>query len=203
MGTKIEGHGIPFDPIEPADLDTPPLKAVSEKNIIEDNAQPANLPQTKKTNSRIVLILLTIITLLFFSAAIALYVAKENEINQRLKVQAELEQLQSDKAVVDRELKSTLLVKEQLEIDLAQRKENYNVLLGQCQQQQSDNEALMEKFNEKMKLVNSLKGRLEKEEQDKKLLGSKFEAINLEYDDVKKQLSQIRMAKDALENRIL
>jgi hypothetical protein len=54
-----------------------------------------------------------------------------------------------------------------------------------------------------MKVITALKSRLEKEERDNLRFNDKISKITQEYDDIKLQLGQIRMAKEALENRIL
>ena len=199
MGKEIKGQGIPFDPID-QDLESKKEPVLEE--LKKESGQPEK-PTAAKSNSRIVVIMLVIFAVFSLSTAVALYVMKEKETSARLDLESKMERLKIEKTEVEKELQDTVLVKRQLENDLQVNKENYRLMLAQYQDQQAQNEKLTAEFNEKLKVIESLQSGLEKAERDNQRFNEKLAKMNQEYDDIKQQLGQIRMAKEALENRIL
>ncbi|MFH1061770.1 MAG: hypothetical protein V1747_02660 [Candidatus Omnitrophota bacterium] len=197
------GQGIPFDPIEP-DIDR--VSEPAPRSIEPQDYKPTagkTKPAKKKGGSPIVVIFLVILAVFAISAAGFLYMEKAKETAFRKNIEVQLEKNILEKLEVEGNLKDTLLKKNQLEIDLEQGRVNYSILMTQYQQAQADNEKMMVKFNGKMELISSLKSKLAKEEKDNSRISEKLAKVNSEFDDVKTQLGQIRMAKEALENRII
>ncbi len=195
MQKEIKGEGIPFDPIDPEKdlpqekIETPEVSKIKTKD--------------KKVNTNIIMILLLIFVVFSVSLAIALYVAKENEVNKRLDVEATLKTTQMRKAQVEKELEDMLTLKRQLEDELNQKKESYEMLLIQCKEQQSENEKLTEKLSEKIQSIASLKSNLDKQEKDNSIIAGKLEKLSRETEDIRAQLTMIRMAKEELEKKII
>jgi hypothetical protein len=195
------GQGIPFDPIEP-DIDPAPTPQSIKPQDDKPNLAKIK-PTKKKSGSPILVIFLLILAVFAISAAGFLYMEKEKEVAAKVDAEAHLEKLILEKLEVEKNLKDTLFEKSQLEVDLEQGKVNYSILMTQYQQEQANNEKLMTKFSGKMELIASLKSKLANEEKDNSLINEKLTKVSSEFDDVKTQLGQIRMAKEALENRII
>ena len=103
-----------------------------------------------------------------------LYMEKDKEIAQRIDAEEQIAKLEVDKKEVEKKLKDTEHVKNQLEQDLVQGKENYSLLMGQYQQEQVRNDSLLAKYNGKMDLISSLKSKLSKEEKDNSRINFKL-----------------------------
>jgi chromosome segregation ATPase len=144
-----------------------------------------------------------VVTVFSISGAIALYLAKEGEVNKRLEVEAELQETRQAKNEAEQKLNDLMQVKKQLEEDLAQKKESYEKVLAQLTELEEENKRFAANVEEKMEIITDLKSALLKKENDYKRLNSRLEKTLSEYEDIKVKLSQIRMAKEALENRII
>ncbi len=195
MDKEFVGQGIPFDPIEPEDIDS------GQKSDIPQT--PADIKKPQKKGSPIITIVLAVFMIAALSAAAVLYFLKEDEINKRLLVEKKLEQVETEYRDLDKELKDTLLVKRQLEMDLERNKEDHRKLLIDYEKEQGKNEQLTNKLKTKMKVIASLKAKLDKETTASTKVSTKLKRVSRDYNDIKAQLRQIRMAKEALENRII
>ena len=195
------GQGIPFDPIEP-DVETAPVPQAIEPQDDKPNSDKPKVVK-KKGGSPVVIIFLVILGVFSISAAGFLYMEKEKETAIRVDLENQLDKFIVEKNQVEAELKEISMDKQQLQLDLEQGKSNYKLLMDQYQQEQAQNEKIMAKYNGKMKLIASLKSKLSKEEKDNSRISDKLTRVSSEFDDVKTQLRQIRMAKEALENRII
>ncbi len=191
------GREIPFD----ANANPPEAESGMKPGSRRDAKD--EIGKDKKPGSRIPLIALVIIAVFAVSSSIALYVLKEKEVNKRLTVEENLEAVELAKVKVERELKDTLEEKDQLAINLTQQKENYKMVLIELNEQEEANKKLLDKYGEKMRLISSIKSKLDKEESEKNKLSRSLEKERREHESIKLQLSQIRMAKEALENRII
>lgn len=196
------GQGIPFDPIEP-DIDPVPAPQSLEPQQDDKPTSSKIKSAKKKSGSPILAIFLVILAVFSISAAGFLYMEKEKEIVKRVDIEKKLEQFTAEKKQVEKKLEETLEIKQQLELDLDQGRTNYKLLMDQYQQEQVKNEKLMTKFSGKMELIASLKSKLANEEKNNYRVNEKLTKVNNDFNDVKTQLGQIRMAKEALENRII
>lgn len=196
------GQGIPFDPIEP-DIDPVPAPQSLEPQQDDKPTSSKIKSAKKKSGSPILVIFLVILAVFSIFAAGFLYMEKEKEIVKRVDIEKQLEQFTAEKKQVEKKLEETLEIKQQLELDLDQGRANYKLLMDQYQQEQVKNEKLMTKFSGKMELIASLKSKLANEEKNNSRVNEKLTKVNNDFNDVKTQLGQIRMAKEALENRII
>ncbi len=195
MDKEFVGQGIPFDPIDPDEINS------AQKS---DTPQtPADTKKPKKKGSPILIAVLAVFMLAALSAAAVLYFLKEDEVNKRLAVEKKLEQAEADYRDLDKELKDTLLVKKQLEMDLERKQEDNRKLQLDYEKEKDKNKQLSNKLQKKMKVIASLKAKLEKETNVSAKVSTKLKRVSRDYDDIKAQLRQIRMAKEALENRII
>ncbi|MFH1094138.1 MAG: hypothetical protein V1739_08350 [Candidatus Omnitrophota bacterium] len=198
MDKEFIGQGIPFDPIDPEELDSG--QKSSSPQTPADSAKDKKL---QKKGSPIITVVLAVFMIAFMSAAAVLYFVKEDEVKKKLVVEKKLEQVEADYKDLDKELKDTMLVKGQLQMDLERGQENYRKLEVDYKNGLAENETLSTKLESKMKVIATLKSELEKETNTSTNVSTKLERVSRDYDDIKAQLSQIRMAKEALENRII
>lgn len=198
MDKEFVGQGIPFDPIDPSELDSG--KKTDSPQTPADDKKDAKPP---KKSSPIVTIILVVLLIGALGAAGVFYFLKQDELNQRLAVEKRLEQVEQDYKDLDKELKDTLLVKKQLQYDLDLGQEKYRKIELEFKNGQIENEKISKKLQTKMKVIASLKSKLEKETNASSKVSTKLKRVSRDYDDIKTQLRQIRMAKEALENRII
>ncbi|MCK4994813.1 MAG: hypothetical protein KAS13_07210 [Candidatus Omnitrophica bacterium] len=198
MDKEFVGQGIPFDPIDPSELD---LKQKSNSPQTPADGEKVEKPQKK--SSPIITILLVVFFIAASVGAVVLYFLKQSELDKRLAVEKRLEQVETEYNELDKELEDTMLVKKQLEFDLELGQEKYRKISTDYKSAQDENEKLGKKLETKMKVIASLKSKLEKETNVSTKVSTKLERVSRDYDDIKTQLLQIRMAKEALENRII
>ncbi len=198
MDKDFVGQGIPFDPIDPDELDSG-----QKSSTPQTPADGVKDTEPQKKGSPIVTVVLVVFMIAAMSAAAVLYFLKEDEINRRLVVEKKLEQAEADYKDLDKELKDTLLVKKQLKADIEHGEENYRRLEADHKNELAQNEKLSSKLETKMKVIASLKAKLKKETSASSKVSTKLKRVSRDYDNIKAQLCQIRMAKEALENRII
>ena len=190
MDKEFVGQGIPFDPIDPVELDS------GQKS--DESQTPADAVKDIKPQKK-ALPILTVMLIVFmvaaFSAAAFLYFQKEDEISKRVAVEKKLEQTEADYEDLDKEYRDTLLVKRQLEVDLTQGQEKYSRIEADYKSGQAEIKDLSKKLETKMKVISSLKSNLEKETNPSTKVSTKLERVSRDYDDINGQLRQIRAAK--------
>jgi len=190
MGDEIkEVQGMEYDPIEPG-ANSPKIDPESK-----DNA--------KKSNLHIVLTALVVFSVFSVSAGIALYIAKEAELTKRIVVEANLEDMTTEKMALDEKVAELKALRQQLEDNLLEGKRTYQMLLEQYDSLLIEKQELRDKYSDKMKQVNELKTTIGTAAKENKKINRKLDRALEENDAIKEQLEQIRMAKDALEERII
>ncbi len=198
MEKEFVGKGIPFDPIDPSELD------VEKKSDLPQTPTDSKKPVKQKKNGSPIITILLVVFLIAASAGVAvLYFLKQDELEKRLAVEKKLDQVESDYRDLDKELKDTMLVKKQLELDIETGKERYRKIETEFESTSAQKEELSKKLEIKMKVIASIKSKLEKETNTSSKVSNKLERVSRDYADIKTQLRQIRMAKEALENRII
>ncbi|MFH1459099.1 MAG: hypothetical protein ABIG64_01825 [Candidatus Omnitrophota bacterium] len=208
MTPELKGHGIPFDPID-FDLEEPIKQdfvqsqepALGDKPTLADAKKP-QLPK-KKFATRFVLIFFVLLALSAIGVAAYYYLGKEEEISKRIEVEATLATVKEEKVIVEKNLDEITLQRDQLQVDVEESKSNYKRLLVDFEQEQNANKKLASELDKSVKQITSLKKVLDKEVENNAKISAKLTMSSREYEDIKLQLSQIRMAKEALENRIL
>lgn len=200
MNQELVGQGIPFDPIESIEE---PLKQPSLEPKTSRSKKGPDSKKPQKKGSPVITILLVILTIAALSAAVFLYIAKEDESSLRIDAEKKIEELTMAKLEVEKELQDTLLVKRQLESDIEQGRVNLANLLADFQQEKQGHASLKKQYEAKLQTISSLRARLEKEENVSVKMSTKLIKVSREYNDLRTQLRQIRMAKEALENRML
>jgi len=192
------GKPITFDHLE-SEPSSPSSTSVTTE------ASPAGKKSGKNFagTMRIILILMSIVALCAVSGAVALYVMKEEEITKRVNVEKKLQETQETKQQIENKLQKAELEIAQKITDIEQSREQYRAALKQLTDKEAEHKELQSMFDQKMNEIFTLKADYEKKAKDAKSLEVKLERINTEYEDIKVQLGHIRMAKEALENRII
>jgi len=197
MEKELIGQGIPFDPIDSIE---DPVKPSKEPKTPTN--EPVDIKPPKK-GSPIIVVLLVVFLVAALTGAGVLYFARDKEIQERVKVEEQLAGLVQEKIDLQQELDDVSLVKQQLQEDLDQSRINLANLLADYQQEKSEHDKLTAKYQQNMRLVSDLKAKLAKEENISVKMSTKLIKVSQEYNEIKAQLRQIRMAKEALENKIL
>ncbi|RKY37335.1 MAG: hypothetical protein DRP78_01400 [Candidatus Omnitrophota bacterium] len=196
------GKEIPFEPVVNFQDDNqfPTIEGFDE-NVEVESQEDKN--KVKKTSSRGLIVFLSLVLVCTFSAGIALYVARETEINKRLKIEADLQVVSSSKREVETKLENIQVLKRQLELDLGQQKQNYKILLTQFNEEEQTNKNLTNDVAKKNKQMAILNGKLERLAKKNKKITFRLEKADKDYQKIKSQLTQVRTAKDALESKII
>ncbi|MFH2145837.1 MAG: hypothetical protein ABII75_07430 [Candidatus Omnitrophota bacterium] len=199
MGAELNGHGIEFDPVESNPQS--PLKGPSHRD--SDDILKDVKTKDRKSSVHVLLTVLVVVSMFAVSAAAALYMAKENEVNKRLAVERDLRDLEIEKNNVAGKLEELKILNSVLENDVVQGKKNYRAILEQFDTAQEQKRALMQVVEQRVETITALKSRIAGEERENKRLNQKLERTLKENEDVRLQLEQIRVGKEALENKII
>lgn len=199
MGEEMLGHGMEFDPVE-SDPQSP-LKGSSHRD--SDEILKDVKTKDRKSSVHVLLTVLVVVSMFAVSAAAALYMAKENEVNKRLAVERELTNLEVEKENLQGKLEELRILSDVLEKDVAQGKKNYRAILEQFDVAQEEKRALMQVIEERVVVITDLRSRVAGEERENKRLNQRIEITLKENEDIRLQLEQIRIGKEALENKII
>ena len=157
----------------------------------------------KKSSASMMTIILVVLTVFSLSGAVSLYLMKETEVNNRLKVEAELEAMTLQKEEAERELQDIQIVKKQVENDLSKTRVDFQRTLAELSDKEAEVARLAKELDGSTKMVDSLKVSLSTKDKEQAKIENSFKEANRDLQHLKVQLSQIRMAKDSLENRII
>ncbi|MCP4650059.1 MAG: hypothetical protein GY853_08290 [PVC group bacterium] len=201
------GQEIPFgsenkspDPMsQPKQFDEPSL----DPDLDPDLGDPEKPKSKKSSSTNLLTIILVILTVSSVSGAIALYVIKEDEVNKRMKTEADLETMTLEKQKTENNLQVTLVAKNEIEADLTQTREDFKKTLSELSSTEDKLKETTKLVDDKEKMISSLNASLKKQEKAQEKLNDKFKVANRDLQQLKVQLSQIRMAKESLENRII
>ncbi|MCM8813740.1 MAG: hypothetical protein NC924_07400 [Candidatus Omnitrophica bacterium] len=189
------GKEIAFDPV---DL-TPPESRTAQ----ETAAQPKKPEQKKKSSATLWTAILVALFLSAVFAAAYFYVAKEEQLAQRMKVEADLKETQATKARVELKLEELERIRLDLEERVLMNKANYESAVKLLQDQQKEVDALKQTVEEQVLKITDLRSSLDNERAATKSTSDKVAKLTSEQRSLKEQLDQLRMAKEALENRVI
>ncbi len=177
----------------------PAKKDISEK---QPDSKDKKAPE-KKSYINIILILLVIACVLLISLSVSFYTGRETEKTNRLKVESSLSDMKFAKQEVESRLQETEKVMMQYQKDLEAEKGRVRKMETNLDTLKAEKKELISRIDDNFQQIFSLKSTLDKETKNNKDIKSRMEKAEKEREALTAQLSQIRMAKEALENRII
>lgn len=153
-------------------------------------------------NFKFIFIVLLIISTIFLSTSIALFFLRQAEIEKRLSLEKQLEELNKEKARLTRDLDEAVTIKNDLEIQLGSLQEKAKSLEGQLDIEKKSKEALFTQLENERKEFKKVVDDLMKVRSEKEEIALNFAKVKGECETLRAQLYGIQQAKEVLENKL-
>ncbi len=153
--------------------------------------------------TKIPLVILIILVLVSASLAITFFIMKEQEKQQRVLIEQTLDETLKAKEQTLKDLKEMARLKTDAELKTDQLKEEAKRLSQDLEKQKKEAQAALAKLKDNEGKVKKISAALEKQKAKIENLMQTTKSLKSQNEELNIQLSQIRLAKQALENKIL
>jgi len=153
--------------------------------------------------TKIPLVILIVLTLVSASLAITFFIMKEQEKQQRVLIEQTLDETLKAKEQTLKDLKEMTRLKTDAELKTDQLKEEAKRLSQDLEKQKKEARAALAKLKDGMSKIEKLSTALEEQKTKMENLMQATKSLESQNKELGVQLFQIRLAKQALENKIL
>lgn len=153
--------------------------------------------------AKIIITIFLILILVMTSLAVTFFILKERERHDRLLVEQALEETVKAKEEVLKDLKQMTSLKSDLEIKLEQLKEEAKQLSHDLENQKRQASIAIEDSKKKEAAMKELSAKFEEKQLQVDDLNKTIGSFKVKNEELILELAQIRIAKQALENKIL
>ncbi len=153
--------------------------------------------------TKIPLVILIILVLVTTSLAVTFFIMKEQEKQQRVLIEQTLDETLKVKEQTLKDLREMTRLKTDAELKIDQLKEEAKRLSQDLERQKKEAQAALAKLKDGENKVRKLSTALKEQETKVESLMQTRKSLKSQNEELNIQLSQIRLAKQALENKIL
>lgn len=154
-------------------------------------------------NKKMSLAVLIIVVLILGSLAITFFIMKENERQQRIMVEQTLEETLRAKEQTIKELNEMTQLKDEVELKAEELKKEAEKLSQDLENEKKERQLVLTKVEEREKKVKELSIALEENKTEIEELMEAIASFKSQNEELTSQLSQIKLAKLTLEDKIL